>query len=321
MDWIREEIKRDNPGFNMNLYEKRGHEGETFVAKVSAFPHHLMHAADKYGSARKFVEAILNGDTWYAPDGEKYTLVPDKPGLFGKILTGASIALGAVSTFIPVVAPFAAGAAVGAAATNNAVKKAAAEQPFQVQHVINSFLQPLPGDVLFTGRTDMPPGLYYDAVTKDYLYTVNANGEAIYAPAWKQNDLGSTDWTDPVYFPENAVLSRIYLNPDGTFNSELSKFSNDVVMAFDLNKFLDTANKIVGTATNIYSGVTSNLMSSQTGTNPVIQPVVSAPAPTGTNYTSGSAPASTSSGGLSTPVLLAIVGGVIVLVLLILNKK
>ena len=317
MDWIREAVKRANPELNMNLYEKRGHEGETFVANFYAFPHDVMHAADKYGSVRKFIEAILNGDTWYSPSGIKYTLVPDKPGLFGKILSGASIALGAVSTFVPVVAPLAAGAAVGASAVNNAAKAAVADQPFQIRHVVESFLKPLPGDVLLTGRTDMPPGLYYAASDGHYLYTVDSDGQGVYSPAWRQNDLGSTDWTDPVYFDKNKDLSRIFLNPDGFFNSELSTFNNDA-MAFDLSKFLDTAGKVVNTAGNIYQQVTgSSLVPTSSGFSQVVPPVVTQPVSSGSVYV----PASANSGGISTSVLLAIAGGVILIVLLIFNKK
>lgn len=319
---FRELVERANPGYNMNLFEKRGHEGETFVALMRAFPHELFEAAEKYGSIRKFIEDIMNGGTWYAKGGNKYTLVPDKPGFLGGFLTAASIVLGGVSAFIPVVAPLAAGAAVGASAANSAAKKAVSDMPFQQQIVYDFLLKPLPGDILITGRPDMPPGHYYSAVTKDYLYTMDSNGNGVYDVRAVGNGLGSTDLVDVgTLDKDNADISRIYLNADGTFNSELSKFSNDVIMAFDLNKFLDTAGKIVGTASNIYSGVTSNFMSSQTGTNPVIQPVASATVPAGTNYTSGSAPASTSAGGLSTPVMLAIGGGILLLIFVLLNKK
>ncbi|HMM02732.1 MULTISPECIES: hypothetical protein [unclassified Dysgonomonas] len=321
MDSFKALVERANPGYNMNLFEKRGHEGETFVALMRAFPHELFEAAEKYGSIRKFIEDIMNGGTWYAKGGNKYTLVPDKPGFLGGFLTAASIVLGGVSTFVPVVAPFATAAAVGASAANTAAQKAVSDMPFQQQIVYDFLLKPLPGDILLTGRTDMPSGFYYLASTKEYLYTLDKNGIGIYDVKAVGNGLGSTDLKEPGQF-DTSGLSRIYLNADGTFNSELSTFNSDA-MAFDLSKFLDTAGKVVGTATNIYSQVSNSFLptSGSTAVSSTLAPQTSQTAASGTVY---SAPASTNAGGLSTPVMLAIGGGILLLFLSIFvlpNKK
>lgn len=312
-------IERANPGYNMNLFEKRGHEGETFVALMRAFPHELFEAAEKYGSIRKFIESILNGDTWYAKGGNRYTLVPDKPGFLGGFLTAVSIISGAVALFIPVVAPFSAAIAVGASAANSAAKAAVADMPFQQQIVYDFLLKPLPGDILFTDRIDMPPGFYYLANTKEYLYTVDKSGDGVYDVKAVGNGLGSTDLKEPGQF-DTGGLSKIYLNADGTFNSELSTFNSDA-MAFDLSKFLDTAGKIANTATSIYTQVAgSSLVPVSSG----VQSVVPAVAPQSQAVASGSvysAPASTNTGGLSTPVMLAIGGGILLLIIVLLNKK
>lgn len=311
MDSFKALVERANPGYNMNLFEKRGHEGETFVALMRAFPHELFEAAEKYGSIRKFIEDIMNGGTWYAKGGNKYTLVPDKPGFLGGFLTAASIVLGGVSTFVPVVAPFAAAAAVGASAANSSAKKAVSDMPFQQQIVYDFLLKPLPGDILLTGRTDMPSGFYYLASTKEYLYTLDKNGIGVYDVKAVGNGLGSTDLKEPGQF-DTGGLSRIYLNADGTFNSD--------AMAFDLSKFLDTAGKVVGTATNIYSQVSNSFLptSGSIAVSSTLAPQTSQTATSGTVY---SAPASTNAGGLSTPVMLAIGGGILLLIFVLLNKK
>jgi hypothetical protein len=321
MDSFKQLVERANPGFNMNLFEKRGHEGETFVALMRAFPHELFEAAEKYGSVRKFITDIMNGGTWYAKGGNKYTLIPDKPGFLGGFLTAASIVLGGVSTFVPVVAPLAAATAVGASAANSAAKKAVSDMPFQQQIVCDYLFESLPGDVLITGRTDMPPGYYYLADTGAYLYTMDSDGNGIYDIKAIGNGLGSTDLREPGQF-DTAGLSKIYLNADGTFNIEKSIFNSNA-MGFDLSKFLDTAGKVVSSASSIYSSVTGSSLvpaSSSTPAASVVAPASTAAA-TSSPSVVYSTPASTNAGGLSTPVMLAIGGGVILLVVVLLNKK
>lgn len=299
---------------------KKGAEGETFIGLYHLYPGDVQEAAKKYGSVRAFITAVLNGETFISSGNRKFTLIPDASEV-SKVLTIASGVLGAIGTFVPIVAPIAlpAGAAMGVAAkvAGNADRKLIEGLPEQQKIVAELLLDKLPGDVFFENPS-VPPGVYIDASTGEYQYTVDDYGKAIY----QANDV--RNYTD--YVSEKLEQSLIYLDSNGKFNSRKSQFTQDVAMGFDLTKFLDTAGKVVSTATGIYQNVANATSGSSINmpsvATPVVQPSGSS-GTTGTNTVYVPAGELTSSSGSSNTKLIMFGGFGILLILIVvlLNKK